>query len=313
MKENFASRCPSQDIPGLSHGLWSLWDIMEAYDAAGITRAVLGLGNFAKTLPRDAVPRNEGMVLPERNLENLKQRADFLCSEFIRLELSSSLACAERIQQVLIQAQPMQPPPGQSGSWVGFNPLQTAELKNFGEDLGRRLPDELRARVVLTLPLAKAEFFRQTQPPFGKTVQDQFPSLIDEISEAAKCYSFDRSTACAFHSIRCLEAGIGALSRCLGIPDPTKASERNWGKVLSAVKAAVDNRWPTNSDRMSGDGEFFDNAYAALAAMQNPWRNATMHLDQKYTEDEAKHVFDVVRGFMMKISSRMNESGQPLA
>ena len=30
-----------------------------------------------------------------------------------------------------------------------------------------------------------------------------------------------------------------------------------------------------------GDGQTFDEMYATLAAMQNPWRNATMHLDQK--------------------------------
>jgi hypothetical protein len=60
-------------------------------------------------------------------------------------------------------------------------------------------------------------------------------------------------------------------------------------------------------------GSFFDNAYAALAAMQNPWRNATMHLDQKYTADEADHMFGAVRGFMKKVASRCDEQGQPVA
>jgi len=142
-------------------------------------------------------------------------------------------------------------------------------------------------------------------------VQFKFPIVIDEISEAAKCFAFARSTACAFHSIRTLEAGISALSRCLSIPDPTKASDRNWAKVLSNIKDEIDRRWPGSSARLSGDGEFFDNAYAALAAIQNPWRNATMHLDQKYTEEEAKHIFDVVKGFMVKLASRMDENGLP--
>jgi hypothetical protein len=64
---------------------------------------------------------------------------------------------------------------------------------------------------------------------------------------------------------------------------------------------------------MSGDGEFFDNAFAALAAMQNPYRNSTMHLDQKYTSEEASHIFEVVGGFMKKLASRMDEDGLPLA
>jgi hypothetical protein len=61
------------------------------------------------------------------------------------------------------------------------------------------------------------------------------------------------------------------------------------------------------------DGQFFEEAYAALAAIQNPYRNATMHLDQKYTPEEARHVFEMVGGFMRKVSSRMDENGMPLA
>ena len=64
---------------------------------------------------------------------------------------------------------------------------------------------------------------------------------------------------------------------------------------------------------MNGDGRIFDEIYASLAAIQNPYRNATMHLDQKYTTDEAKHIFDIAGGLMKKIASRMDENGQPLA
>ena len=52
---------------------------------------------------------------------------------------------------------------------------------------------------------------------------------------------------------------------------------------------------------------------ATFAAMQNPYRNATMHLDQKYTEEEAKHVFEIVKGFMTKLASRCDENGDPKA
>jgi len=106
---------------------------------------------------------------------------------------------------------------------------------------------------------------------------------------------------------------IRALARCLGIPDPTKASDRNWGNILKAVKDEIDRRWPNASNRLSGDGQFFYEAYAGLAALQNPWRNATMHLDQKYTEEEARHIFEIVGGFTKKIASRMDENGEPRA
>jgi hypothetical protein len=206
--------------------------------------------------------------------------------------------------------------------------MQLAKLLIQAKDSGKLTYDSLSQRAkaideILRTELSdayifalgvKADYFEPNEPLFGQVVSLQFPSVIDEISEAGKCYSLGRSTASAFHSIRCLEAGIRALSRCLAIPDPTRGQERSWGAMLTQIKREIDRRWiPGSNARLSGDGEFFDNAYAALAAMQNPWRNATMHLDQKYTEEEAKHVLDVVKGFMRILASRMDENGLPIA
>jgi len=47
--------------------------------------------------------------------------------------------------------------------------------------------------------------------------------------------------------------------------------------------------------------------------MQNPYRNATMHLDKVYTPEDARYIFEVVGGIMRKISSRMDENGDPKA
>ena len=60
-------------------------------------------------------------------------------------------------------------------------------------------------------------------------------------------------------------------------------------------------------------GEFFDALYASLDAVKNPWRNATMHPANKYTQEEAEHIFVSVKGFMMKLASRCGENGEPKA
>jgi hypothetical protein len=284
---------------------------METFNFAGIAGAVISISAFSQGLPEQTIFQNAALTMLEDNVRTLRERVDLLARELAKLDLSASLACVHRIQQILDTAQPHRMPPNTMGNWVSLTPLKSGEIKTVCRDLVGRLPDELGGRLIFTILGSRAEYVTQNEPPFGKTVQQQFPSLIDEISEASKCYGLGRSTACAFHSIRCLEAGIGAVARCLGIPDPTKASDRNWGKVLGRIKDEIDRRWPGSSARLSGDGEFFDNAHAALAAMQNPWRNATMHLDQKYTDDEAKHVFDVVKGFMSKLASRMDENGDP--
>jgi hypothetical protein len=71
---------------------------------------------------------------------------------------------------------------------------------------------------------------------FGDLVTHKFPSLRVEIEEAAKCLALGRGTASAFHSLRCLEAGIRAISTSLGIPEPIKGAERNWGNALKKSK-----------------------------------------------------------------------------
>ena len=180
-------------------------------------------------------------------------------------------------------------------------------------DLRNRLVDSLAERKFLALSEYDAYFYEPPEPLFGAEVQAKFPSIIYDIEESGKCTALGRFTASAFHSIRCLEAGITALSRSLGIPDPTKGSQRSWGTLLQNIKGEIDKKWPANTGRMSGDAQAFDEMYGALSGMQNPYRNSTMHLAATYSADEAKHIFEVVKGFMARLASRMDQDGLPKA
>jgi hypothetical protein len=82
--------------------------------------------------------------------------------------------------------------------------------------------------------------------------------------------------------------------------------------VLRSIKDEIDRRWPLNTPgRLLADAKLFERTHAALHAMMNPYRNDTMHLDAKYTEAEAIHIFEVVKGFMTIVASRCDESGEP--
>jgi hypothetical protein len=179
------------------------------------------------------------------------------------------------------------------------------------DDVDSQLRRESSAITLFALSYIEKELFRPSTPLFGQDVANKFGSVEYEIEEAGKCLAFGRSTASAFHSLRTLEAGIRALTRCLGIPDPTKGVDRTWGKVLRSVKDEIDRRWPPSLVR-SGDAKLCEQAYATLSAM-NPYRNDTMHLDQKYTEQEAKDILAIVGAFMRKLASRMDDNGFPQA
>ena len=161
----------------------------------------------------------------------------------------------------------------------------------------------------------KDKYFDSETPVFGQDVQDKFISTTFEIDEAAKCFALSRSTACVFHLMRAMEIVIRALARCLSIPDPTKPAQRNWGFILKSFKDEIDDRNVARPSRWSNadDRQFFDDAYASIDVVRNAWRNTTMHVERKYTDDEAEGVLIAVQVFMKKIASRLDEGGQPLA
>jgi hypothetical protein len=175
------------------------------------------------------------------------------------------------------------------------------------------LKDELSLVHVFAVETRYAKYYEGTEPLFGEEVATKFPSAAFEIDEAGKCLAFGRATASVFHLMRILEIGIRSIARGLEIPDPVKPAERNWGIILKGLRSGIDAKWPHQANRMAGDGELFESLYASLDAVKNPWRNSTMHVESKYTPDEAEYIFGAVRGFMKKLAARMDENGEPKA
>jgi hypothetical protein len=195
-------------------------------------------------------------------------------------------------------------------------PVLKNSLETYLSDIDSRFFHELTLTKVLVLEARDQRYFEPHEALFGDTVAIGFPTFaVFEIDEAGKCLGLGRPTAAVFHLMRTTEGGIRAVAACLGIPDPVKAAARNWGDVLRTIKAELDRRnamkpagWSISSDR-----QFFEEVYVSLDAIRNPWRNATMHVENKYTDDEAEHIFIAVKGFMKKLASRCDEAGNPKA
>lgn len=137
----------------------------------------------------------------------------------------------------------------------------------------------------------------------------RFPNAAFEVEEAAKCAALGRYTAAVFHAMRMLEVGIRALSKRLGIPDPTKPAEKNWGNILRTIKGKIDETWPLNHRIAGSEGSEFDQLYATLDAVKNPWRNATMHVETIYAPHEALHILRCAAFFMRKLYELTDEEG----
>lgn len=186
-------------------------------------------------------------------------------------------------------------------------------LKDGLDDIDKTLRRELRLTKLLVLDRSEERYFDPEEPLFGWEVDMFFPGAAYEVDEASKCMALGRYTATVFHLMRLLESALAAVGRCLEIPDPVKEAERNWGIMLDKIKTEMDRRskdanagWPDPADKV-----LFREIYVSLDAVRVAWRNATMHVESKYTYEEAEHIFGAVRGLMRKVSHRMTEDGEP--
>ena len=180
-------------------------------------------------------------------------------------------------------------------------------------DIHNTLSRELKQTTIYVIEAEKRKFLLPQRPLFGKEFETRFTSAAYELDESAKCLALGRPTACVFHLMRLMEISVRAVARCLQISDPIQPADRSWGAVLKKIRDGINAKWPTVASRASGDGAMFEDLYATLDAVKNPWRNATMHVENKYTDDEAEHVFAAVRGFIAKLASRCDENGGPKA
>jgi hypothetical protein len=275
--------------------LWSLWDMLEL-NAADFYEAVTRI-QHARTSFEER-PKSDEPISDELVLSIMRARLDSLEKSLKVLNARvTSMAVAELRKSLDTFIEPTY-----------------ADVAMGFKDVGDTLRRELTLAKVLVLEPKAQEFYAPQESLLGIDFELSFLQQGSyELDEAAKCFALGRPTASVFHCMRLLEVGIRAMARSLGISDPIHPAERNWAVILKTIKDGIEAKWSTTQSRSTGDGVIFESLYASLDAIKNPWRNAAMHVEGKYTDAEAEHILFVVKGFMKKLSDRMDEDGNPKA
>jgi len=195
---------------------------------------------------------------------------------------------------------------------VSFGSFEQDQFISNYEALSFAFTGELDQTVAHIVHRNDVAAYHSATSIYGEDTVRKFPSLAHDFEESAKCISLGRGTASVFHAVRCLEAMLRATAKSLGIPDPVRGADRNWSKVLQKIKAEIDVKWPP-ATRLNGDGPVFGRIHANLSAMQNPYRNSTMHIEASFTEQEARDTVTLIAGVARQIASRLDEDGLPLA
>ena len=264
------------------------------------------LSSLQQRLSSDPEGHWIGFVRPD--YEQLVQEVGFIQQTLNRLSqdvptLEPAAISAGHLAEILLNNAVID-----SDGNVRFSVRDTSQLKAYIMQANGRLVDGFRSVLVLCISRSNASLYENNQPIFGVTFDAKFKRAQYDLEESAKCLALGRGTASVFHLLRVMEVGIRAVRTCLGVALPLEGNERNWGMVLRRIREAKNAK-----PKGWAEEDLFDEIYALLDAVKGRFRDPTMHIEEIYTEEESRRVYETVRNFMCRLADRMDERGQPLA
>ena len=280
------------------YSLVSLWEMMIELPIGRLLHDAHRMSILSQQVV-NAAEENKPMGIPSSahaHLVNCAADLQMCCRE---IGLTTTDNMAHDLMVVMHAAQ-------SDGDSKIFSAQLVKSLRNCVMALNVCLEKESLSRRALVLPPEMVWLYEPKVPHLGDEVRNKFSKCSYEIDEAAKCLALGRSTASVFHLMRMLEVALGAVYQCLGLP-PMDKKDRSWGNVLGKIDIECKRR------EVWKEQEFFRDIHERLNAIRHAQRNSTMHVESIYTPEDAKLVFDNTKLFMVKLASRMDQDGQPLA
>jgi hypothetical protein len=279
--------------------IWSLWVLMETFDAGKLFISIVGLSNLGHT-----VDKGMALAIPINNYQDIKDKIKFICMELERISLPTSLVSARILYDIIydeVEEQDSEQTPW--GKLVVFPAMAFARYRTHASALVNRFHDEMSAKKVMFLPTHKVGYFNGTLNIFPTTVRDNFPSAEYDMDESCKCFALGRYTACVFHLMRIMEAGLNALGVSLGLSVAV-----NWNTALNEIEKEIRSRTvATHGAAWKNEEPFYAEAATHFRMVKNAWRNHTMHLKEHYDEERAKAVLNNVSDFMRHLATKLSE------
>jgi hypothetical protein len=107
--------------------------------------------------------------------------------------------------------------------------------------------------------------------------------------------------------MRILEIGLTALGKVFGV----SLLHTNWAPALEQIESKIremhkDPVWKAMPD-CKEQQEFYAQAASNFGILKDAWRNYTMHVRAKYTQEEAEQIFSNVKALMQKLSEKLKE------
>jgi hypothetical protein len=181
-------------------------------------------------------------------------------------------------------------------------------------DLRRAIKRDMHEQKYLSIPLEDVGNYEQRKL-FGPSVYRNLKSVRYDIREAGNCYALGRYTACVFHNMRVLEAGIRAFVTELNVKHGAginfqKTISKEWGLILNIIQDTLAQprkplqppQPPLNPPVQKAQRRFYSKFTKEFGYFKNAWRNEVMHNTTEYDQIEARRVMNHVQSFMTQIA-----------
>jgi hypothetical protein len=182
-------------------------------------------------------------------------------------------------------------------------PLNAQELQRlivFADKVVSVFIAEASSHSFVAIATGHSAYFAPDLPLFGESVEDAFPTSIQEIADAGRCRAAGLWTGCVMHLMRAIEPALGSLANSVGVD-----ADQNWNTTLNQIESKL--REFRKSDRGADAEKWASEVVLELRAVKNAWRNHAMHSRSRYNEGEAVAIFDTVKRLMGNLATRLSE------
>jgi hypothetical protein len=189
---------------------------------------------------------------------------------------------------------------------IGHDDWDSARIEKHVLTLTERMADECETKNFLYVPSERVRFYKEPTKDWGD-VPNRFGSTVFDVEESGKSFACERYTAAVFHVMRVLEAGLKALGSSLRDPMFLQSTNRSWDTILKKCWKELDPQNPSRAPTWQADPDFFNGVTGYLQNVKDAWRNPTMHVGQKYTEEETERIVVSARIFMAHLATKLHE------
>ncbi len=173
-------------------------------------------------------------------------------------------------------------------------------------EIQERIIDDTTVRRFLSLTDGEGKYYDEWWLGWRETMY-RFPSILSDVEEASKCLALNRATACVFHLMRVMEFGLRALRASLKEAPLDPDKHYTWGNLLDRCTKELAKPLADRSPEWRTDEAFYSGATTRLIGVKDAWRNPTMHVRSKYTEEEALDIWNHVKAFMAHLATKLKE------